>query len=154
MDGKPVSAVDSIGPASERTKDFMFRPFQWSRWWRLGVLGVATGEFAGSGCNPSGISDAIRGASQQHQQRFAGSVFPNLGLSPGQIALMITVAVVGLFALVIVHLYIGSVLRFVLFDAVAAGRYRLREGWKLWHDRGIRYFGFQLVLILISLMGY
>ena len=133
----------------------MFRPFQWSRWWRLGVLGVATGEFAGSGCNPSGISDAIKGASQQqHPQQFAAAAFPNLGLSPGQIAVMITVLVVGLAALVLVHLYIGSVLRFVLFDTVAAGRYRLREGWKRWHDRGVRYFLFQLVLIFISLIGY
>jgi hypothetical protein len=156
MNGKAISAVDSIGPASEATKNFMFRPFQWARWWRIGALGVATGEFASSGCNPSGISDGIKAASQQqqHPQQFAAAAFPNLGLSPGQIALMITVLVVGLVALVLVHLYVGSVLRFVLFDAVAAGRYRLREGWKRWHDRGIRYFGFQLLLIFISLMGY
>jgi hypothetical protein len=46
------------------------------------------------------------------------------------------------------------VLRFVLFDAVSRGNYRIREGWSRWHAQGMRYFGFQLLLIFISLVGY
>ncbi len=155
MDGKPISAVDAIGPAFESTKNFMFRPFQWSRWWRFAVLGVATGEFASTGgCNPSSFTNIINSTKQQHPQQFSGFKFPNLGLSSAQIVLMITVLVVGVAALVVVHLYIGSVLRFVLFDGVSAGRYRLRAGWSRWHGHGFRYFLFQLVLIFISLAGY
>ncbi|HUS20029.1 MAG TPA: hypothetical protein VMZ25_10300, partial [Terriglobales bacterium] len=56
--------------------------------------------------------------------------------------------------LVLVHLYIGSVLRFVLFDAVTRNRYRLREGWSRWKAHGMRYFGFQLLLLAVSLTGY
>jgi hypothetical protein len=50
-----------------------------------------------------------------------------------------------------VHLYVSSVLRFVLFDAVATGRYRLREGWKKWHGRGVQLFLLQLVIMLVYL---
>ena len=39
----------------------------------------------------------------------------------------------------------------MLLDAVATGRYRLREGWKRWSSHGLRYFLFQLVMIVISL---
>ena len=159
MDTKPISAVDAIGPAVERTKMFMFRPFQWSRWWRFGVLALATGEFASTGgCNPSGLTDLIKAVKQQPQQHFAAAsgmdLLHNLGLSTGRIAFMLTVLIVGLFALVIVHLYVGSVLRFVLFDGVASGRYRLREGWKRWQAHGLRYFFFQICFMIISLCGY
>jgi hypothetical protein len=156
MDVKPISAVDAIGPAVERTKNFMFRPFQWARWWRIGLLGLATGEFASTGgCNPSSITDVINAAKRQHpQQHFTASPCPHLGISPAQMAAMITVLVIGIMVLVFVHLYVSSVLRFVLFDAAAAGRYRLREGWGRWHSAGIRYFLFQLCFLFLALAGY
>lgn len=149
------SAVDCVGPALETAKNIMFKPFQWAKWWRIGLLGLATGEAAGSGgCNFNlGDLSKLGESTSRPGQEFLQST-PWHGLSPAQIAVVVTVLVMLLVLLVVVHLYIGSVLRFVLFDAVTRGRYRLREGWSRWQAHGVRYFGFQLLLIFISLVGY
>ncbi|MEO6120274.1 MAG: hypothetical protein ABIP12_06240 [Terriglobales bacterium] len=150
------NAVDCVGPAFETAKTMMFKPFQWAKWWRIGLLGLATGEAAGSGgCNFNlGDLSELGKATRTPPQEFLQSVPPWQNLPMAQLAALITILVVLLVLLVLVHLYIGSVLRFVLFDAVTRGRYRIREGWNRWHAHGMRYFGFQLLLIFISLVGY
>lgn len=153
----PKSAVDCVSPAFDTAKNMMFKPFQWSRWWRVALLGLATGEAASSGsCNFNIPSDlANLGKTQPQPEQFLQSSSPIWqGFSTGQIAGLVTILVVLVVMLVLVHLYIGSVLRFVLFDAVTRGRFRIREGWKRWHDQGVSYFRFQLGLLAVSLMGY
>ncbi len=151
----PKSAIDCVGPAIESAKNMMFKPFQWGKWWRIGLLGLATGEAAGSGGCNFNLGDLSKiGESTSRKQEFLQSVPPWQNLPLAQMAVLITVLVVLLVLLVLVHLYIGSVLRFVLFDAVTRGRYRIREGWNRWHAHGVRYFGFQLLVIFISLLGY
>lgn len=46
---KPLSAVDCVSPAIAQTKKQLFTPFQFKRWWRLAVVCILTGEFAGGG---------------------------------------------------------------------------------------------------------
>ncbi len=151
----PKPAIDCVGPAVESAKNMMFKPFSWGKWWRIGLLGLATGEAAGSGGCNFNLGDLSKlGESTGRKQEFLQSVPPWQNLPLAQIAALVTVLVVLLLLLVLVHLYIGSVLRFVLFDAVTRGRYRIREGWNRWHAHGMRYFGFQLLLIFISLVGY
>src|SRR5437879_4086795 len=145
---KPLSAVESIRPAVDRTEKFLFEPFRWARWWRLALLGLATGEFATQGgCN-------FRGLGNLGKPGTSGSGIPHIPVPPAQLAALITIAVVLVVVLAFVHLYIGSVARFMLFDTVATGRYRLREAWSRWHSRGVRYFLFQLVFGGIALAVY
>jgi hypothetical protein len=59
--------------------------------------------------------------------------------------------IIGITALVFVHLYVASVLRFVYFDSVATGRFHVREGWVRWHSRGLRWFVFNLLVIVVVL---
>jgi hypothetical protein len=148
----PLSAVDCVRPAVSRTENILLHPIRWSRWWRLAMLGLATGEAATQSFNfnfPGGgdwskIGEATGGGGSTP----AIPSMPHIpGLSDARIAFMITVLVLGLFALVIVHLWVSSIARFMLFDAVATGRYRLREGWKRWGSHGFRYFLFQLLFI-------
>ena len=149
MPTNPLSAVDCVRPAVDRTEKFMFSPFRWARWWRMALLGLATGEFASQGgCNFGGgdwskITNPSGGG--------ATSPLPHSipGITAATIATLITVAVVGAIVLVIVHLYVSSVARFMYFDAVATGRVRLREGWKRWSAHGFRYFLFNLAFMAI-----
>jgi hypothetical protein len=137
---KPVSAVDTVGPAIEWTKRAMFRPFQWAKWWRIALVGMLAGELQSGGCSsnfPSGGGPRGGGANP----------FPSI--DPAVIASIIAVLIVGGIVLVLVHMYIASVCRFMLFDAVTTGRYRLRESWSRWHDRGLRWFGFNLAFLLV-----
>lgn len=151
---KPLPVMDCIRPAVNTTEKMLFSPFQWSNWWRLALLGLATGEAASSGgCNFntgdwSKIADAAKGQ-PQHTDFLAGQAVP--GIPDSTIAAIVAVLVVGVVLLAFVHLYVSSVARFMLFDAVATRRNRLREGWKRWHSHGLRYFFFQLLFGLVGL---
>src|SRR5580704_4416620 len=39
---QPISAVDAVAPAIERTKQFLFRPFKWSTFLKLGLVAIIT----------------------------------------------------------------------------------------------------------------
>lgn len=121
----------------------MFRPFKWAKWWRIALVGMIAGEFQGASCSGG--------------RRFGesgGPTNPFPSIDPAVIASIITVLVVGGVVLLLVHLYIASVCRFMLFDAITTGRYRLREGWARWHERGVRWFGFNLVFsLIVGLIG-
>src|SRR3954470_5185622 len=152
---QPLSAVDCVRPAVSRTESILLHPIRWSRWWRLAMLGLATGEAATQSFNfnfPGGGDwSKIGEASGSSGSTPDVATFPHIpGLSDARIALIITVLVLGILALVIVHLWVSSVARFMLFDAIATGRYRLREGWKRWGSHGFRYFLFQLLFITVG----
>ena len=66
------SAVDSIRPAFQHTKQQLFRPFRFGQWTRLALVGLFAGEMSsGGGCNfqmPNTAGTAHRD--------FASSAFP------------------------------------------------------------------------------
>src|SRR3984957_4873716 len=39
---QPISAFDAVAPAIERTKQFLFRPFKWSTFLKLGLVAIIT----------------------------------------------------------------------------------------------------------------
>ncbi len=141
LPAKPVSAIDCVGPAIEWTKRAMFRPFRWAKWWRIGLVGLVAGELQGGGCGGNVPGRGWNPGAAEHP-------FPTI--DPAVIASILAVLIVGGTVLVLVHLYVSSVSRFMLFDAVTTGRYRLRENWSRWHSRGLRWFGFKLVFMLIT----
>lgn len=153
---KPLSAVDCVRPAVTRTENILTHPIRWSRWWRLALLGLATGEAATQSFNfPSGgdWSKIGKAGGTAGGGSSAGPMpsWPHIpGLSDARLALIVTVLVLGFFTLIIVHMWVSSVARFMLFDAIATGRYRLREGWSRWSSHGFRYFLFQLLFITAS----
>lgn len=147
---KPVSAIDCVSPAIEWTKRAMFRPFKWAKWWRFGLVSAAIGEMSSFSCNFNGGNwgEIMKKQPGDHFQAAAASPFPAELFGP-----IFAVLFVGIIVLVLVHLYVASVLRFVYFDAVATGRYRLREGWSRWHSRGLRWFGFNLLLMVTVILA-
>jgi hypothetical protein len=143
----PVSAVDCVSPAIEWTKRAMFRPFSWAKWWRIGLLGAAVGELSSFSCNFDGGNWGEIMRRHPQQQQFQAAAVNPLPFPPD----VVTTLVIGICALAFAHLYVASVLRFVYFDAVATGRFRLREGWSRWHSRGLRWFLFSLALMIVVL---
>jgi hypothetical protein len=140
----PISAVNAISPSLEWTRNLLFRPFRLSVWIRFAVLGFLTGEMSsGGGFNFSlPPMPKTHGSESQH-------LLPSMGHLPPYVLPVIIVLAAALVVLVLVFMYLGSVFRFVLLEAVITGRVRLREGFARWQDRGQRLFVWQLIYAVV-----
>ena len=156
---KPRSAVDCIGPAFDAAQTMMFRPYRWAKWWRFALIGMATAVIGtANGCNLGGVADFKEAFSRDPK---AAELLAKLQayVSAPQLAFFITVMVVGITMLTVVHIYVNSVARFMMFDAMTSGALRIRQGWTKWQGQGARLFGFQIavsvfVTFVLSSMAY
>jgi hypothetical protein len=146
-----LSAVDAVSPAFETAQRQLFQPFQLAVWARLAVVGLATGEFAGGG--GGGGADTIRIPVPQTVQTPEKDYWlASTGWhDPAALLLLIPAALAVLFVLWLAVLYINSIFRFILLDAVLTGRCGLRAGWRRWQGPGSRYFLWQLGFALVTL---
>ncbi len=142
----------------ETTKRLMFRPIRWDRWWRAALLALATGEVAAmGGCNFGSLP--IKGfpgiGKHPPPDQFVSvpGIPPVLAAWGMMFVILILALIFLLILLVFVHIYVGSVFRFILFDAVTAARFKLLEGWRRRHRPGTRFFVFQIVFMILMLAG-
>ena len=139
----PISAVDSITPAIEHTKQQLFRPFRIGQWTRLAFVGLLAGELGANGCNRSNFN--LHG----HP---GGPHFPGpLSIDPALIAGFITAAVVAGLAIGLILMYISSVMRFILFDSVVARECHIRWEWSRRLGPGWLYFVWRLLVGVLTL---
>jgi hypothetical protein len=148
----PFSAVDAISPAIEHTKRQLFQPFHLGQWARLALVGLLAGELSSGGCNMRSFSNVSRHGGTGHFPGLAGT---DAMLLAGLIAVLVIAALV----LGILFMYIGSVIRFILFDSVLAKECHIRQGWSGRQAPGFRYFIWKLLyslvmfVVLIVLVG-
>jgi hypothetical protein len=142
----PISALQCVGPAFEHAEQQLFRPFRWAQWWRLAIVVFLAGELGGGGCSyniPSGPSaPAPTGPA---------STPPDLS-ALAQYLWLIALAVVAVLLLIVVFLAIGSVFRFILYQAVVERRCAIGPAWRRWLPAGLRFFLWQLVLLVATLV--
>ncbi|MGH9669594.1 MAG: DUF7544 domain-containing protein [Terriglobales bacterium] len=149
----PLTAIQAMTPAFERTKQQLFQPFRLSRWWRLALTSLLAGEMGSGGnfgnhanWNPQGRSGK-------------GNEFLLLAAPPWadwhDYLPLIVAAVLFAMVLMVILIYVSSVFRFILLDSVLTERVRIREGWRRWHDRGGRFFLFQIgfAAVMLTLLG-
>jgi hypothetical protein len=131
----PLSAIDAISPAFDRTKRELFRPFRFGFWLRMALVALATGEFYGSGGGWGGTRFTLPSSRR-------GPTHP-VGVTPAYIKhLLPWVLLIGLLigAGIILWIYVSSVFRFVLFDSVLNDRCAVREQWRRWRLKGMSFF--------------
>jgi len=144
----PVSAIDAISPAFQHTKQQLIQPFRAGQWARLALVGLLAGELHSGGCNGASFQMPARTSGTEH---FLGLPFP--AINPALYAGLIAVVVVVGLVLLLLFIYVNSVMRFVLFDSVVAKRCEIRRGWNRRQTPGLRYFGWQLLLLGVFIMG-
>jgi hypothetical protein len=149
----PISAVDSISPAFEHTKQQLLKPFRWGQWSRLALVGMLAGEMSSGGCNFNygGGGHTPRDSGRQ----FLPASFPHI--DPAKLAPYIGLIIVGALAFVVlffVFLYINSVFRFILFDSVVQKNCAIRAGWRKWRSAGRRFFLWQIVFQIATVMVF
>lgn len=146
----PISAVDAITPAFQHAKQQLFQPFRFWQWTRLAIVGLLAGELgSGSGCNPSSFANFPRNPGGTSRFLMPDLSAPNLAVYAGLIAILVVAA----FVLGILLMYIGSVMRFILFDSILAKECHIREGWGARQGPGWRYFLWKLFYLLLTLTG-
>ena len=142
----PLSAIDVVSPAFERTKRLLFVPFRPGQWLRFALVGFLAGEMGGSGgCSslrvPLNLPDSQSG--EQFQAGIPGA--------PGFLFFLgIALALFLVLVLVIVFTYINSRMRFVLFDSIVNGECRIRDSWSRRGTPAFRYFLFQIAVALAA----
>ena len=146
----PISAVDTVSLAFRHTKEQLFQPFRFGQWTRLAVVGLLAGELGSSGgCNThSNFNIPHQPDTSRH---FLEQTLPSI--DPALFAGLIVVLVVAGLVLGIVLMYVGSVMRFVLFDSVLAKECHIRQGWNRRQGPGARYFLWQLLYVLGMIVG-
>jgi hypothetical protein len=147
----PRSAVAVIGPAFEHTKRQLFRPFLLGQWLRLGLVGFLAGEGGPGGCN---IRLPWNSSSPSTQSTRSAVPDFNAFLGP-QWLTTIALGIVLILIVMVVFVWIGSRMRFVLFDSVVSGECHVRTYWRRRGLPGWRYFVFQLLFVvgLLVLLG-
>jgi MFS family permease len=150
MSGR-LSAVDAISPAFHRMKDQLFAPFRFRYWMRMAVVCLLTGETTGGGGGGGGFNGLQMGPTHDGGKRLE---FLGLANWPSHISpeLLVWVAL-GILALVmfgLLMIYVASVFRFILFDAVLNNRCDLGEGWRRWQREGTSFFLWQIGFALAS----
>lgn len=149
----PISAVDAISPAFQHAKRQLLQPFRFGQWVRLALVGMLAGELgSGGGCNSN-----INLPSTHHPEgteQFLAQGWPKmLGDHPLMSASFVAILVVAIFGVVVLFTYIGSVMRFILFDSIVAKECHIRQGWARRRREGWLLFVWQLTLMLLSFVA-
>jgi len=153
----PISAQDAISPAFEHTKKQLLQPFRFSQWWRLGVVGWLAGELGSSGgCNGNfNIPSTHRREGSDQFLSLPWPTWPNqFSGHPWMIAGLIAFLVVAVIALAVLFTYIGSVMRFILFDSIVSKECHIRRGWTRRRREGRMLFVWQITLMLLGIVAF
>lgn len=141
----PISAVDCITPASEHTKQQLFRPFRFGQWTRLALVGLFAGEMSSGGsCNFSNPTQSA--PSHGH---IPSVPTPNWEL-------LLPLLLIAMFAVPVIWLlliYVNSRMRFVLFDSVIAKKCELGRMWRDRRGPAFQYFIWQILFFLATIAG-
>jgi hypothetical protein len=158
----PLSAVDSVQPALQHTREQLFTRFRWGQWSRLALVGILAAELHVGGCSfgnmggkwpriphkngsgllpsssiPAGFPRLIPGHISDHIGQFLG---------------LIVLAIFAVMVISFVFLYINSVFRFILFESVLRRECSISEGWHKWRRAGGRFFLWQIVFQISALL--
>lgn len=136
----------------QRAKAQLFKPFRWSFWWRMAIIAFFAGEFSRSGFNVpnfNGLSGGGNGG-QSSRHVFAPSPIETIR----EFWPLILLGALLLVVLIFVFMYLHSVFRFILFESVLRGQYRIRQSWRLHRTHGLRYFVWLIVYQLLMLLVF
>lgn len=146
----PITAIDAITPAFEHTKQQLFNPFRLGQWTKLAFVGLLAGELGSTGFNRSNFNFP------RHPGTAPAPHIPLPGSPATDIALLIAfavTAVIAALAIGIILMYVGSVMRFILFDSIILKECLMRSGWSRRMGAGWRYFVWKLTYLVLSLAG-
>ncbi len=146
------SAVDVISPAFEHARKQLTQPFRWAQWWRLAVLGLATGEMSATGgCGSWNRFGGAPKPDASHSPVDIGKILH--GVDPALIVTLLLIALGAALVLMVVWIYVASISRFVLFETVLR-KYcdSISAGWRRADEPGMSFFWWQLGFAIVKIV--
>lgn len=131
------SATQAISPAIDRTKRYLFQPFEWGTYLKLAAVA----------CITEGLS-ANSNFSWNQQSSSSTSVPSTVSFSGAAIALIV-IGVLVCIAIGIFLFYLITRLRFAFFHCLAHQSKLIRPAWRLYGAQAMRFFKASLVVGLI-----
>lgn len=127
---QPISAPDSVSVAIHRTKDFLFKPFSWGTYLKLGLVAIIT----------EGIGSNFNSSRHNGPSTFHGPAIN----SPFDIPhLWIAAIVAAVFLAILISLvvfYLITRLRFAFFHCLIHNTREVGPGWRLYQSQAMRFF--------------
>ena len=133
------SASQAISPAIDRTKRYLFHPFEWSTYLKLAAVA----------CITEGFSSNFN-FSSNHRFSTTSSAFTPLNLS-GEVIALIVIGILICIVIGIFIFYLITRLRFAFFHCLAHQTKEIRRAWWLYRAQAMRFFKANLVVGLIFL---
>jgi hypothetical protein len=146
---RAISAVDAVSAAIQRTREFLFRPFSWGTYLKLGLVAIIT----------EGIGSNFHSSTQGgHSSGNGPHVYSPFNLRPEWIVAIVVGALVAI-VLSIVIFYLITRLRFAFFHCLIHNTKEIRPGWWLFGAQATRFFWlnlavgfcFLLVVVLVAI---
>src|ERR1035438_6950835 len=146
---RAISAADAVSLAIQRTREFLFRPFTWGTYLKLGLVAIIT-EGLGSNLNSSSHHNAPSGHGPMIHSPF--------DIPPGWVAAIAAVVLLGIVVSIFVF-YLITRLRFAYFHCLIHNTKEIRPGWWIYRTQAMRFFWlnlavgfcFLLVVVLIAI---
>src|SRR5580658_1450218 len=145
---RAISAADAVSPAIQRTREFLFRPFNLGTYLKLGLVAMIT----------EGFGSNFHSSSHNGQSSGHGPVVHSLSdIPPGWIA-AILVAVLAVIVLSLLVFYLVTRLRFAFFHCLIHNTKLIRPGWRLYREQAARFFwlnlaaGFCFLLLVVLIL--
>jgi len=139
---RAFSAADSVSLAIQRTRDFLFRPFKWGTYLKLGLVGMITEGFG------SNFQSSNRGGAPSGHPPTAFSPF---SITPGRVAMAVA-AVLLLMVVLLAVTYLVTRLRFAFFHCLIHNTREIRPGWEIYRAPAARFFWLNVVVGLCFLL--
>jgi hypothetical protein len=139
---RAISAVDSVSLAIQRTRDFLFRPFSWGTYLKLGLVAIIT-EGAGRSFNSSSHNNHPSGHGPMNLSPF--------DLQPVQVAAIVAAVLLAIL-LSFVIVYLVTRLRFAFFHCLIHNTKEIGPGWQLYGPQAMRFFWLNVVVGLCFLV--
>ena len=136
-----LSAADAISPTIERTKRYLFRPFQWGPYLKVCTVAVLTEGFSAK------FNSSTPGGSSSHASTTATVPFMP---TPVMIAEIVAAALLAI-VVVLFMFYLVTRLRFAFFHCLVHQTKEIKPGWRLYREQANRFFKLNIVVGLIFL---
>ena len=138
----PLSAIDAISPAFDRTKRELFQPFRIGFWLRMALVALASGEFYGSS-GWGGMHFSLPSSRRSPGYMLLDALQPRWEFLKHYLPWIVLGALLS-FVLMFLWVYISSVFRFVLFDSVLTNHCSIKDQWRQWRPHGLSFFLWRL----------